>query len=543
MSLTVKDFIRAINRSGSNPKEPVPARNNYSGMLYSARLVDSRSFSLPVGGSQSMLPPRVPTTEGPALYLSDAVVAPDVAELMDAAREEYDDSRRVPHPLVRQDASSSSGDVAFMRAEVDRLNSEAKHASDAEVKSQAVVGSVPVAPFPPAPPSSPVLAVVPVPVAAPVSSSSPEVQEISPPHKRKRASKGAGGAVQSWAGKRWHFTYKGWIDFERLKAFFKGASPLKMFSFVHEESDPEAPYQHTHAAVWFEKLVHWQNQRHWDFPLTAKEVLHPNWKALSTEEHWRNTVAYHKKEMKDPKVAAVHLLQWARDGKSLSGDVGGRPVRQKVDIKAFLLLLEEAGAPQTWDACLKHPFVIDTLSTAPQCLSLMRMYFDRFHRRPAVPDPLAGLSLRFWQQSLLTFLDAPPDPRKILFVCDLVGGCGKSSFALSQQRQHPDSVLAISGTRAGPLTKMIVEAGPRRVYFFDVARAAAGDVEYSIYECVKNGYVNCTFAVTGLLDMPIPHVVVFMNQRPDFTKLSADRFSFFMINAQMDLVSYPVSTN
>lgn len=93
-------------------------------------------------------------------------------------------------------------------------------------------------------------------------------------------------SVPRLQARRFHLTYKGHISIEDYP-HIKDASK---WSFVHETSDKETPYDHTHILLWYEKPKH-VNTNHFDF-----EGVHPNIQIVKTNAHWRNTVEYHKKE-------------------------------------------------------------------------------------------------------------------------------------------------------------------------------------------------------------------------------------------------------
>ena len=55
-----------------------------------------------------------------------------------------------------------------------------------------------------------------------------------------------------WRARAWHLTYCGHVPHERLLALLDGATSIKTLgtSVVHESSNAEVPYDHTHLAWW-----------------------------------------------------------------------------------------------------------------------------------------------------------------------------------------------------------------------------------------------------------------------------------------------------
>ncbi len=65
----------------------------------------------------------------------------------------------------------------------------------------------------------------------------------------------------------------------------------------------------------------------------------------------------------------------------------------------------------------------------------------------------------------------------------------------------------------------------RRVIFFDCARSKQGVfLQYDFLEQVKNGMVFSPKFDSRFKYSKPPHVVVLMNEHPDMSRLSADRY-------------------
>jgi hypothetical protein len=69
-----------------------------------------------------------------------------------------------------------------------------------------------------------------------------------------------------------------------------------------------------------------------------------------------------------------------------------------------------------------------------------------------------------------------------------------------------------------------------RVVFLDCPRSKQGDfIQYDFLEELKNGYMFSPKYHSCVKTMPSPHVVVMMNEQPDMSKLSVDRYDIFML--------------
>ncbi len=94
-----------------------------------------------------------------------------------------------------------------------------------------------------------------------------------------------------------HLTYKGHLDVDLWKAHFypKHGDP-KLFSFVHESSDKEVAYDHTHVCVEWIKNFDSTNARVYDF-----DDIHPHIQKVISLKHKKTiVVVYHWKAPRGP---------------------------------------------------------------------------------------------------------------------------------------------------------------------------------------------------------------------------------------------------
>jgi hypothetical protein len=146
--------------------------------------------------------------------------------------------------------------------------------------------------------------------------------------------------------------------------------------------------------------------------------------------------------------------------------------------------------------------------------------YIRDHRPKAVVEPLP---LRPWQQELYGKLILPPDDREIIFIVDEVGNQGKSWFARYFIQLHENAQIVVPGKKAD--MALIIDES-MKTFFFDCPRSKQGDfIQYDFLEELKNGLIFSPKYESKLKYMQQkPHVVVLMNERPDMSKLSADRY-------------------
>jgi hypothetical protein len=132
-------------------------------------------------------------------------------------------------------------------------------------------------------------------------------------------------------------------------------------------------------------------------------------------------------------------------------------------------------------------------------------------------------TLRNWQSFVLNKLESPPDRRKIIFIVDEIGNSGKSWFAHYYTQQNPDTSQVLL---PGKKSDMAFVLKPNlRTLFMDAPRSKQGEfIQYDFLEDLKNGYVFSNKYESRIKTYEPMHVVVNMNEAPDKSKLSEDRF-------------------
>ena len=132
-------------------------------------------------------------------------------------------------------------------------------------------------------------------------------------------------------------------------------------------------------------------------------------------------------------------------------------------------------------------------------------------------------ALRPWQETLYQRLIQPPDKREIIFIVDLVGNQGKSWFSRYFCDLHENAMIIVPGKKAD---MAYVVREDVKTFFMDCPRSKQGEfIQYDFLEELKNGYLFSPKYESRLKRFNPPHVVVFMNEPPDRSKLSRDRYS------------------
>lgn len=139
-------------------------------------------------------------------------------------------------------------------------------------------------------------------------------------------------------------------------------------------------------------------------------------------------------------------------------------------------------------------------------------------------DPLTNTPPREgWQQDLYARLQEEPSDREIEFIIDYDGGKGKTWFTQYMLDKHPEKVQLL---RIGKRDDLAHAIDPHKTIFLvDVPRKQMDFLQYSILESLKDRvvfspkYHSATKILYGKA-----HVIVFCNEDPDMTTMSADRY-------------------
>lgn len=176
-------------------------------------------------------------------------------------------------------------------------------------------------------------------------------------------------------------------------------------------------------------------------------------------------------------------------------------------------LMERDDFPSERDICLEWP-------------SLYGRYGQKLIRmRDLIVEktPLEHGAYRAgWQARLAADLASPADDRKIYFIVDERGGHGKTWFVRKYLTENHDGQMFGIGKR-DDLAYAVDET--KRVFFVNVPRGNMQYLQYGFLESLKDRLVFSPKYASGTKQLHhTPHVVVMCNEKPDRTKLTADRF-------------------
>lgn len=140
---------------------------------------------------------------------------------------------------------------------------------------------------------------------------------------------------------------------------------------------------------------------------------------------------------------------------------------------------------------------------------------------PDCAEPILVEEPYGWQLDVIDILKTKPDKRTIFWFWETKGGVGKSSLAKYLAVKYQANI--ISG-KSQDIFNAVKNAKSRKLFIIDVPRSAQDFINYGAIEQVKNGLLYSGKYEGGQVVFNCPHVIVFANERPDFSKMSKDRW-------------------
>lgn len=162
----------------------------------------------------------------------------------------------------------------------------------------------------------------------------------------------------------------------------------------------------------------------------------------------------------------------------------------------------------------------DLRETHPECMARYPRFCLSYVRDNKPKPPCPDHPLYDWQQQVVDFCDQPPDSRTVMFVVDPVGNKGKTHICNVLESKYGAQIM-----KCGKRDDMAFELeDDPKIVCIDVSRSSTEFLNYQFLEDIKDGRVFSPKYESYTKRFNSPHLLVFMNEAPDMTKLSRDRY-------------------
>ena len=201
------------------------------------------------------------------------------------------------------------------------------------------------------------------------------------------------------------------------------------------------------------------------------------------------------------------------------GEMGSCSIQgSRSDIQVCLDAIKEGDITSKRQLMEQHS---DVFAKYPRfCMEALETY-----REKVKPEAHA---LMEWQGQLWLDLEKPPSKRQVIFIVDVVGNAGKTWFSNYVWFLKDNVQILQPGRKADMAYAYNVDT---RIFILDCARSKQDVfIQYDFLEQIKDGRLFSTkYESTTKIFTP-PHVIVLMNEMPDETKLSRDRYDIRVVS-------------
>lgn len=153
-----------------------------------------------------------------------------------------------------------------------------------------------------------------------------------------------------------------------------------------------------------------------------------------------------------------------------------------------------------------------------------------------------------FQQKLLDELSTTPNKRSVIWCCETKGNIGKSY--LCKYIALTMSGVILANGKANDINNQIntmmssEEPEEPKIIILDIPRHNLDYINYGCIESIKNGFIYSGKYEGGKCLFRIPHVLIFANDTPDYSKWSEDRYDVRELDSgtasQVSLTSEPL---
>lgn len=314
-------------------------------------------------------------------------------------------------------------------------------------------------------------------------------------------------------GRQWYFTVNNYTDDEvaSLRKTLSDSGLVRYATFGYEVGAEGTP--HLQGYVSFKKQMRFNAVKKALFPPPCREH-HVNRTKGSEEQNvaychkGNQCIDWKKNKTNDPNYGLD--AQYEEFGKR-------QKINQRCDLDAFKEDVQNGVLDD------------DTLMELHSAVWAKYPTFVRQYVRKYLPKrKFKDFELRPWQKELEEMLKEEADDRSVVFVIDPVGNSGKTWFSSRYFTMNSNDTFYLSPTKKNDMTNLL--PSKLRVLFIDCTRQRMRDADtmgylYSFMEEVKNGFVTSGKyeGAVKIFSDPI-HIVMLMNEEPDFQAMSADRY-------------------
>lgn len=148
--------------------------------------------------------------------------------------------------------------------------------------------------------------------------------------------------------------------------------------------------------------------------------------------------------------------------------------------------------------------------------------FNELNKKDTVTEKMEKVTLKEWQEWVVNRLKTQDD-RKILWITDFLGNNGKTFLA--EYLEHLGAFVILGGAKRD----IAYAYDEQEIVVFDIPREDQEKMDYSLLECIKNGWLWCPKYHSRLKRFKPAKILVLANWYPKIDRLSGDRWDIHQL--------------
>lgn len=299
-------------------------------------------------------------------------------------------------------------------------------------------------------------------------------------------------------------TYKHHLNKEEYcKWFNDNIGEVENIVIGHESGDKTHNYLHTHVVFLLKKAADIKNARAFDYTVN-NENIHPHVQKFTPKG----------------KILRDYMMYVCKE------DPDNAELLEKLKVEKSITIVKGEITKDVW-ACATLQDAMMLCTKASDATGIRCLWDAKIRSVSLDPEDIPSQD---WQKWVIEERKDPPNAaqrRMITWICDVVGGCGKTILARYLAITQPDKWRCAGdlGTvrDAATTVKGWLDSGwTGHGIIVDLPRQVAKhDSRIYLYlEAIKNGIMSAQKYAGSTVIFPKPHLIVFANWEPNYTAIS-----------------------
>lgn len=158
-----------------------------------------------------------------------------------------------------------------------------------------------------------------------------------------------------------------------------------------------------------------------------------------------------------------------------------------------------------------------------------KIFSRGFNINPRIIEYITKDQLYEWQIELSNYLFTLPNARTIRWYYDEEGSNGKTAMMKYIYKNFNHVFLMCNGKKTDIMNMVLQSNTDPNICIMNLSRSNESTISYDCIESLKDGFIFSGKYEGGFKLIPNPHIIVFANFEPDYSKLSMDRWDVYTL--------------